>query len=61
METCDWCDGRGWALVEREHTGMFEVQRCDECEIFTCDHDAGEAALKALERSGLASTMILEQ
>ncbi len=42
MKTCELCKGRGWLLTFLED--RYEIQKCDECNIFEDDKKAGESA-----------------
>ena len=41
-EKCEACKGEGVLLVDKDHSGKLEIQRCDTCDKFASDNDAVE-------------------
>jgi hypothetical protein len=48
-EPCPVCHGRGWLLMFNTDRRVSEIQRCDACDRYASDEEAGEAAAPIIE------------
>jgi len=48
---CEACSDRGWLLAFNADRQITEIQRCDACERFKTDTQAGEAAVLVIEHA----------
>ena len=46
---CEACHGRGWLLMFNTDRRVSEIQRCDACDRYASDEEAGEAAAPIIE------------
>lgn len=47
---CEACGDRGYLLVDKDHSGHLEIQRCDTCGKFNSDNRATEACYEHATR-----------
>jgi hypothetical protein len=46
---CEACHGRGWLLMFNTDRRVSEIQRCDACDRYASDEEAGAAAAPMIE------------
>ena len=45
---CEECKNKGWLLSWNSDEDFNEIQRCDACEVFSCDEEAAIHVIKEL-------------
>jgi len=49
IQKCEACRSRGWLLAFNADRQIYEIQRCDTCQRFDSDKEAGEEAVPVIE------------
>ncbi len=48
-EICEACHGRGWLLAFHTEREVYEIEKCDTCDKYDSDREAGDAAAPIIE------------